>query len=301
MDRHVNMTSLGDDALETLTIAGLEKANWNRTYDSKLFKTGQCCVQVRTSILEVHIAQPTPMEVDAVVSTCACCGRSGHEKPQCRFRNSKCNNCGKTGHLKKMCKQREKFVNKSSPSNSCNKSSGKNSANCGNTVKCNCCGQVCHRRLDCPHKYETCSRCGKRGHLSQACRSHSGGNSNARAVEVSDEPEDEECKEIQHVWTLSVCKADGVINSGNVLNMIVDSGAEEHVVSVDDWRRLGAPVLKLVQIRLRSATGDDMGVSGSFVVRGCCDDKVLEMTALVSTRASRSLCSARPMPSFSPP
>ena len=66
-----------------------------------------------------------------------------------------------------------------------------------------------------------------------------------------------------------------MIDSGNVLNMIMDSGAEEHVVSVDDWRRLGAPVLKPVQIRLRSATGDDMGVSGSSW-----------------SRATRSLCSA---------
>ena len=200
--------------------------------------------------------------------------------------------CGRVGHLKKMCRQREKSVNTSSSSNSCSKSSGKSNTSSGNRVKCYCCGQIGHRRSDCPHKNENCSRCGKRGHLSQACRSDSGGNSNARAVEVSDEPEDEECKEIQHAWTLSVCKADDVINSGNVLNMIVDSGAEEHVVSVDDWRRLGAPTLKPVQIRLRSATGDDMGVSGSFVLRGWCDDRVVEMTALVSTRATRSLCSA---------
>ena len=37
-------------------------------------------------------------------------------------------------------------------------------------------------------------------------------------------------------------------------------GAEEHVVSLADWKSLGEPVLK------RSATSDDMGVSGSFMV-----------------------------------
>ena len=42
--------------------------------------------------------------------------------------------------------------------------------------------------------------------------------------------------------------------------MIMDSGAEEHVVPLDDWRRLGKPLLKPAQVRLRSATGDDMGV-----------------------------------------
>ena len=74
--------------------------------------------------------------------------------------------------------------------------------------------------------------------------------------------------------------------------MIMDSGAEEHVVSLADWKSLGEPVLKPAQVRLRSATGDDMGVSGSFMVRGWCDNQMVDSTALVATRATRSLCSA---------
>ena len=42
--------------------------------------------------------------------------------------------------------------------------------------------------------------------------------------------------------------------------MIMDSGAEEHVVSLADWRSLGEPLLKPAQVRFRNATGDDMGV-----------------------------------------
>ena len=52
----------------------------------------------------------------------------------------------------------------------------------------------------------------------------------------------------------------------------MDSGAEEHVVSLADWKSLGEPLLKPAQVRLRSETGDDMGVSGSFMVRGWCDN-----------------------------
>ena len=48
-------------------------------------------------------SQPTPMENGAVMSTCACCGKAGHQKAKCRFRNAKCSNCGKTGHLRAMC------------------------------------------------------------------------------------------------------------------------------------------------------------------------------------------------------
>ena len=46
------------------------------------------------------------------------------------------------------------------------------------------------------------------------------------------------------------------------------------------------------QVGLRSATGDDMGVSGSFMVRGWCGNQMVELTALVAARATRSLCSA---------
>ena len=172
-------------------------------------------------------------------------------------------------------------------------------------LKCCCCGQVGHRGPDCPRRNERCSFSGKSGHLSQVCRS-SGGNANARVVEVEPvEPEEE--REIQHVWALSVYDTSGFPlgalsvcdnsnfpsgESGYMLNMIKDSGAEEHVVSLADWNSLGEPVMKLAQVRLRSATGDDMGVSGSFMVRGWCDNQMVELTALVATRAERSLCSA---------
>ena len=77
--------------------------------------------------------------------------------------------------------------------------------------------------------------------------------------------------------TLSVCdNFDFPFDeSGNLLNMIIDSGAEEHVVSLADWKCLGEPLLKPAQVRLRSATGDDMGVSGSFMVRGWCDNQMV--------------------------
>ena len=69
----------------------------------------------------------------------------------------------------------------------------------------------------------------------------------------------------------------------------MDSGGEEHVVSLADWKSLGEPLLKPAQVRLRSATGDDLGVSGSFMVRGWCGDQMVELTALVATRAA-GLC-----------
>ena len=93
---------------------------------------------------------------------------------------------------------------------------------------------------------------------------------------------------------LSVCKNVNLPldESGNLLKMIMDSGAEERVVSLADWKSLGEPLLKPAQVRLRNATGDDIGVSGSLLVRGWCDNQMVELTALVVTRATRSQCSA---------
>ena len=45
-------------------------------------------------------------------------------------------------------------------------------------------------------------------------------------------------------------------------------------------------------MRLRSATGDEMEVTGSIVVPGKCGEEAVEITALVADRATKSLCSA---------
>ena len=213
--RQVNVISLGDDTRETLTIAGLEKAK-GRSLEQHLrlralHKSARCCVQVWISTCErrwTRAVSPRHWKIGAAMSTCACCGKGGHEKAICGFRNAKCSNCGKTGHLRAMCRQRDKSSGKSSPSSSSGKSSGKGGTSRGHTDKYYCCGQVGHRRLDCPRRNESCCLCGKRGHLSQVCRS-SGGNANARPVEVEPaEPEEE--RVIQHVWALSVCDISGI-------------------------------------------------------------------------------------------
>ena len=201
--RQVSVTSLGDDTRETLAIDGLEKAKERSLEQNLRLRAPQSWTVLCASVDQYSCSQPTPMEIGAVVSTCACCGKAGHEKVRCQFRNAKCSNCGKTGHLKAMCRQRERSAGKSSPLSSSGKSSGQGGTSRGNTDKCYCCGQVRHRRPDCPRRNESCSLCGKRGQLRQVCRS-SGGNASARAVEVEPaEPEEE--REIQHAWALSVC------------------------------------------------------------------------------------------------
>ena len=55
--------------------------------------------------------------------------------------------------------------------------------------------------------------------------------------------------------------------------MTMDSGAEEHVVSMADWKSLGEPLFKLAQVRLRTATGDD---TEFLAVLWCVDGAVIK-------------------------
>ena len=90
------MTSLGDDARETLTIADLEKAEERSLEQHLRLRAPQTWVVLCASG-DQHLrttvdsgSQPTPMEIGSVMSTCACCGKAGHVEAKCRFRNAKC-------------------------------------------------------------------------------------------------------------------------------------------------------------------------------------------------------------------
>ena len=78
----------------------------------------------------------------------------------------------------------------------------------------------------------------------------SGQNANARAVEREPvDPDETLYTNMQSVWAMSVCSSPH--GSGICfLYMLMDSGAEEHVISNAGWRHLGGPSLSPAQARL---------------------------------------------------
>ena len=93
--RQINMTSLGDDARETLTIAGLEKAKERALEQHLRLRAPQSWTLLCASVdqyLRTTVdsgSQPMPMEIGAVMSTCVCCGKSWTREsevsiPQCK-------------------------------------------------------------------------------------------------------------------------------------------------------------------------------------------------------------------------
>ena len=76
--RQTGMTSLGDDARETLTIAGLEKAKELSLEQHLRLRAPQTWVVLCNSVdqylrttVDSSTAHPAPLEIGAVVCTCA--------------------------------------------------------------------------------------------------------------------------------------------------------------------------------------------------------------------------------------
>ena len=47
--------------------------------------------------------------------TCFCCGRVGHKRENCHFKDAICRGCGKTGHTQKVCRSKPGAKRKSKP------------------------------------------------------------------------------------------------------------------------------------------------------------------------------------------
>ena len=146
--RQVNMNSLEDDARETLTIAGLEKAREQSLEQHSRLRAPQTWAVFCNSV-----DQSLRTTVDSITVQ-----HTPHVKSKCRLRNLKCSHCGKTGHLKKMRRRREKSSGKTSSESSGFQGSRKGKNHCKNETCC--CGQP-GRRPACPHRNEKCL-CGER-------------------------------------------------------------------------------------------------------------------------------------------
>jgi hypothetical protein len=144
--------------------------------------------------------------------TCYNCGKPGHIKAECRYRNkpetrNTCYNCGKPGHIKDECR----YTNKQEPRSTCYN-----------------CGKVRHREKECwaPKKNQSndkyCNYCKKKGHTIEICRWKNNGKTGKERTNYGEEETSNEGYSFLCAGNSSRYKYDVLIDSGCTNYMIKD-------------------------------------------------------------------------------
>ncbi|XP_039543047.1 uncharacterized protein K02A2.6-like [Pimephales promelas] len=147
-----------------------------------------------------------------------------------------------------------------------------------------CCGTN-HKANDCRFKKDKCYVCEKIGHIARACRNKSKqsgptitGRSGKgvrphRAFNVSDNNDSDEFEE---TFTLACVQTDALkkvkpltvelIVNGRLINFEIDTGCSVSLMSEEMykviWKDSEAPKLRLTKIKLRTYTGEPLGIVG---------------------------------------
>ena len=99
----------------------------------------------------------TPMDISAVTmmtsGNCLCCGRTGHTKKDCKFKDETCRTCGKQGQISTVCRG----GGSGSKGGQKGKTNGKFKDSKGGDKNCLFCGRKGHVRNNCRFKDEKCS------------------------------------------------------------------------------------------------------------------------------------------------
>ena len=90
---------------------------------------------------------------------CYACGKPGHVRPACKYKNATCYSCGTHGHIAPACREEIE-------ESSCDYDDDDDE-----DIICYACGKPGHVRPQCRYKDATCYKCHKHGHIAPACLS----------------------------------------------------------------------------------------------------------------------------------
>lgn len=132
---------------------------------------------------------------------------------------------------------------------------------------CDSCGENNHTRNECKFRSAECHKCHRIGHIARACRSKQdfqtqekqGKPFNMRTIEINRVNLQDKVKPA--MISIQVGKQD--------VNFLVDSGADESVISTNTWKRIGSPKLESTEARGLNFTGEE------FLLKGKCQLQVI--------------------------
>jgi hypothetical protein len=110
--------TLADDLLLTQFVNGICNANLqkklltqeNLTLDmaiqTALVHEASSIAQCSSTVAAVKISSTSSASQPSSTYVCFACGKSGHFRDKCKFKNAKCGNCGRNGHITVNCRRK---------------------------------------------------------------------------------------------------------------------------------------------------------------------------------------------------
>lgn len=199
---------------------------------------------------------------------CFCCGRSGHWARDCFSKNAVCHSCGKSGHISRTCRSGARRDD--------NRPRGQ--------------GGPPRQPQERPRPPQAGPRQPQaaRGRYPQGERERRllGGRREGRVNEFGEQEVNREELELDDAIINGVRAVDEeralvpIRVNGMRLEFEIDTGAPVTLISEDDWRKLGCPVLSEVRRSFKSVSGSEIKVKGECeVVVG--ESNGIKMNAIV--------------------
>ena len=150
---------------------------------------------------------------------------------------------------------------------------------------CQSCGATGHLRTECKYRDFSCNFCKRNGHLEKVCRQKNQGKHTAKPVQA--------VHRLNHVNNQSTSLTRPTQLSLRVndhrCTFEVDTGADQTIVSVDDWHKLGSPTLRHSTLRLQCYSGTPLVVTDQCLVQANYHDRKITLPMIVVQNAGLPL------------
>lgn len=144
-----------------------------------------------------------------------------------------------------------------------------------NTTTCQACGSTSHQRPECRFKNHVCNYCKNKGHIQRACRKR---NNVEQLGYVS--------SNVNQIATKASVR---IQINGQYIVFELDTGANNTIIPISQWKNIGSPKLSPTNIKLKSYNGTPISISGQCTADVSYNGKQFRLPIIVTNCEATAL------------